>query len=131
MTSDGISPADPLGLEPAITDDTLKMLMEKRDELHARMDQVRTAADQEIAVLKDRARQLDWFIRVGEQRRTPTGLPSPEQIMCGCGRQAIWRVGFGYYHEVDGQQVPAGDACKAALLPNLAQPARLPEAPAA
>ncbi|MGR6915377.1 hypothetical protein ACU635_14125 [[Actinomadura] parvosata] len=131
MTSESISPADPLGLEPAITDDTLKMLTEKRDELHARMDQVRAAADQEIAVLKDRARQLDWFIRVGEQRRATAGQPAPDQIMCGCGRVGIWRPGFGYYHEVDGQQVPAGDACKAAPLPAVVQPARLSEAPAA
>lgn len=131
MTSDNISPADPLGLEPAITDDTLKMLTEKRDELHKRMEQVRAAADDEIAVLKDRARQLDWFIRLGEQRRAPTGQSGPEQIMCGCGRLATWMTGFGYYHEIDGQQVPAGDVCKVPPLPAAVKPARLVENPAA
>ncbi|WP_113705456.1 hypothetical protein [Nonomuraea lactucae] len=130
MTSDNISPADPLGVEPAITDDTIKMLTEKRDELHVRMEQVRIAADQEIAMLKDRARQLDWLIRVGEQRRVP-GQSGPEQIMCGCGRVAVWMTGFGYYHEVNGEQVPAGDACKADPRPILATPARLEDAPAA
>ncbi|MFC5661305.1 hypothetical protein, partial [Streptomyces nogalater] len=88
------------------------------------------ADDQEIAVLKDRARQLDWFIRVGEQRGAP-GLAGPDQIMCGCGRLATWMTGFGWFHEIDGQQIPAGDACKVPPLPAIAKPARLPEAPAA
>lgn len=126
MTSDNINVADPLGLEPAITNDTLSMLMDKRDELTARMDQVRAAADQEIAVLKDRARQLDWFIRVGEQRRAP-GHTSPEQIMCGCGRMATWMAGFGYFHEIDSQQVPAGDACTEPPIPIVTTPTRLAE----
>lgn len=131
MTSDNISAADPLGLEPDITPDTIDLLIRERDSLLTRVEQVRAAADQEIAVLKNRARQLDWFIRIGEQRRAPSNQIGPEQIMCGCGRMAVWRMGFGYYHEVDGQHVPAGDACKVPPLPAAVQPARLVESPVA
>jgi hypothetical protein len=131
MTSDNISTGDPLGLDPPITADTIDVLIRERDALLSRVDQVRSAADQEIALLKDQARQFDWLVRVAQQRRAPAGQGGPEPRRCGCGRLAIWRPGFGYYHDVDGQQVPAGDACKASPLPVVAQPARLPETPAA
>ncbi|MEV1167396.1 hypothetical protein [Nonomuraea sp. NPDC049784] len=130
MTSEeqfGINPSDPLGT--LFTDDTIQMLVNQRNSLLGQAEQVRQQADQQIGILKQQARQLEALIRHADQNRDPnSGAHTPHTIMCGCGRSAGWLTGFGYFHKIDGQTVPAGDQRKSEPLPAADEPARLPEA---
>ncbi|WP_431928653.1 hypothetical protein [Nonomuraea jabiensis] len=130
MTSEeqfGINPNDPLGM--LFTDDTIQMLVNQRNSLLGQAEQVRQQADQQVSILKRQARQLEALIRHADQNRDPnSGAHTVNTIMCGCGRTAQWLTGFGYFHKIDGQTVPAGDQCKSEPLSATEEPARLPEA---
>ncbi|SDL74740.1 hypothetical protein SAMN05421874_12877 [Nonomuraea maritima] len=129
MTSEeqfGISPNDPLGT--MFTADTIQMLVGQRNSLLGQAEQVRQRADQEIAGLKQRARQLEALIRYADLNRDPSSSQPSETTECTtCGRTAKWMTGFGWYHDIDGKPEPAGDQCKSEPLATAAQPARLPE----
>ncbi|TMR99557.1 hypothetical protein [Nonomuraea basaltis] len=133
MTSDTVNGSNPLGINPSdplgsfFTDDTIQMLVAKRNALLGQAEEVRQQADKQISALKRQARELEALIRYADQNRDTGNASIPATRRCGCGRDAYWMTGFGFYHDIDGQAAPAMEQCKGEPLPNNAEPARLPE----